>query len=499
MCALTLSLPALVLPFCSLLTLSLPCSIVAALETCVLVPLPQLAFPCVPSLELGRLAQVPRHLDPLQRLLRQAASGRGVRPARPGRVAASCAARLCAHARRRAPDPHAARRRRAREAEVDSASRPGRRRQRLSTSSWQEDALEAAYGHPSPDHDRHPGRRHRLRRPRLHRRLVRRHLHAAGLEGTSRAAAAESCCVHPGLVRVLLLGRAAALLDVPFVQGQEEGGHHDRLDRRRRSHARLQYRCASCSPFVSTFSTFLSRPSRSSHSLQRSQSIMLINYKGEGLLAQSPYIATSVCCIVLDIFVRPHPSPFQPRRARRLTSSLPLAAPPPQAPLRRPRLPPAQPRPLNPVPRSGLLRPGVAARRAGEGRRRRSSQQARPPRLGPAALVAQEEQQCSARPSRHERARRQLGRGGARRLGRGVRARAGRASAPTSGAQRAPPPALVLHGRRERLERRPRRAGPQPDATARRLPAGAPVGRGRARSRRRSAAAPRAAAARVGA
>ncbi|GAA5909098.1 hypothetical protein JCM8208_007430 [Rhodotorula glutinis] len=31
-------------------------------------------------------------------------------------------------------------------------------------------------------------------------------------------------------------------------------------------------------------------------------SIMLINYRGEGLLAQSPYIATSVCCIVLDIF-----------------------------------------------------------------------------------------------------------------------------------------------------------------------------------------------------
>ncbi|GAA5847607.1 hypothetical protein JCM9279_005322 [Rhodotorula babjevae] len=29
-------------------------------------------------------------------------------------------------------------------------------------------------------------------------------------------------------------------------------------------------------------------------------SIMLINFKGEGLLAQSPYIATSVCCIVLD-------------------------------------------------------------------------------------------------------------------------------------------------------------------------------------------------------
>lgn len=44
------------------------------------------------------------------------------------------------------------------------------------------------------------------------------------------------------------------------------------------------------------------------------QSIVLINFQGEGLLAQSPYIATSACCVVLDIFVRPprqcgHPRP----------------------------------------------------------------------------------------------------------------------------------------------------------------------------------------------
>ncbi|TNY22303.1 hypothetical protein DMC30DRAFT_151937 [Rhodotorula diobovata] len=31
-------------------------------------------------------------------------------------------------------------------------------------------------------------------------------------------------------------------------------------------------------------------------------SIVLINFQGEGLLAQSPYIATSACCVVLDIF-----------------------------------------------------------------------------------------------------------------------------------------------------------------------------------------------------